>query len=332
MNNKVILKFEEYLKDSLGLSVKAEKWRGGNSLPFFLLDIYDMYQVNILDRPFILIQPKNEEELTPAEVRHHFKLIQEKSGQEAILVRASIASFNRQRLISHKVPFVVPENQVYLPDLGIDLQEHFRAIRSTPEYLSPSAQLLLLFILIHRIKTPKSAGEYARILGYANMTMTRAFDELEASGLVEISKSGKERILHQYRDWKELWEMAVPYLRSPVKNEIYVKQASENLYHHCYKADLTALTEYTMISPPKTNVFALGTEDYRYLYKNNELEIIEYPEEAIAKLQEWKYSPKFLANEKTKTVDRFSLYLSFKNEEDERVNSALKELIRGDQW
>ena len=37
-----------------------------------------------------------------------------------------MASYERKRLIEQKVPSIVPGNQLYLPDLGLDLREYFR--------------------------------------------------------------------------------------------------------------------------------------------------------------------------------------------------------------
>ena len=43
-----------------------------------------------------------------------------------VYVTGALASYERKRLIEQKVPFMVPGNQLYLPDLGIDLREYFR--------------------------------------------------------------------------------------------------------------------------------------------------------------------------------------------------------------
>lgn len=332
MKPEILLDFEQYFKDSLDLPVKAEKWPGVNSIPFFLSGIYDLYDLRIFERSFILMIPKNNEEFTPAEISRHTEIIKEISGRETILVQPSVASFNRKRLINRRIAFVVPGNQMYLPDLGIDLREHFRKIRSAPELLSPSAQLLLLFIINKRISEPAALGEYSGLLRYSKMTMTRAFDELENAGLVNIYKSGRERFLNINSKWKDLWEMALPRMRTPVKAETYLKRAADSFYRRSYKAGLTALSEYTMISAPKLQVFAIGTEEYRNLYKDNIIETVEFPEEAAAIVQEWKYSPEPLTNENDRTVDRLSLYLSLQNDEDERIQSALEELTRGIEW
>ena len=43
-----------------------------------------------------------------------------------VYVTRTFAPYECKRLIEQKVPFLVPGNQRYLPDLGIDLREHFR--------------------------------------------------------------------------------------------------------------------------------------------------------------------------------------------------------------
>ncbi|MCK7468892.1 MAG: hypothetical protein MZU91_12730 [Desulfosudis oleivorans] len=48
------------------------------------------------------------------------------AGMPVVYVTRTLASYERKRLIEQKVPFLVPGNQLYLPDLGIDLREYFR--------------------------------------------------------------------------------------------------------------------------------------------------------------------------------------------------------------
>lgn len=66
-----------------------------------------------------------------------------------IYVTDALASYERKRLIEQKVPFIVPGNQLYLPELGIDLREYFRQRAGSAESpLSPSAQALLITALL----------------------------------------------------------------------------------------------------------------------------------------------------------------------------------------
>lgn len=38
-----------------------------------------------------------------------------------VYVTTTLASYERKRLVQQKVPFIVPGNQLYLPELAIDL-------------------------------------------------------------------------------------------------------------------------------------------------------------------------------------------------------------------
>jgi len=55
------------------------------------------------------------------------------------------------------------------------------------------------------------------------MTMTRAFDELQAAGLGEIAMEGRERVLRFDRYQKKLWEKVRKFLHNPVKKRLWVK-------------------------------------------------------------------------------------------------------------
>ena len=60
------------------------------------------------------------------------------------------------------------------------------------------------------------------------------------------------------------------------------------------------------------------------------VEISPNPEEAQLQLEVWRYDPQILTEEET--VDPFSLYLSLKETEDERIESALTEMMEKLQW
>jgi hypothetical protein len=147
---KLLRNFEHHLRETLGITVAPEKWENAGKLPFFLRDLYDFFQVSVLDTSCLLMIVRNEEEQTPANIRKQMLQVREKWDGEVIYLRSSISAYNRKRLIEQKVPFVVPGNQMYLPMLGIDLREHFRQIRTgVPIKFSPSTQALVLHVLLH---------------------------------------------------------------------------------------------------------------------------------------------------------------------------------------
>jgi len=58
--------------------------------------------------------------------------------------------------------------------------------------------------------------------------------------------------------------------------------------------------------------------------------VLDIVEPNACELEVWSYSPKMF--EKKGRVDRFSLYLSMKGDTDERVQSAMEELMEQVEW
>jgi hypothetical protein len=267
-------------------------------------------------------------EQSPAVLRKHMALVRDKWNAEVIYVRPQVTAYNRKRLIEHKVPFVVPGNQMYLPMLGIDLREHFRRLRSQPPTFSPSTQAVVIFALLRGTAEGLTPKAMADRLGYTAMTMTRAFDELEAASLGEITVSGKERRLRFVEGPKEIWTKAQPFMRSPVEKRLWIhrmKSAPRGV-----RAGLSALAHYSMLAPPAHDVHALSREDWKTLRERQK--VIEVPEQDpdVQEIEVWAYTPTLLAE--GNVVDRLSLYLSLKDNRDERVEASLEEMIRSLKW
>ncbi|MBN2108660.1 MAG: hypothetical protein JW832_14635 [Deltaproteobacteria bacterium] len=323
----LIIAFERYLKEILGLRVFPAKWKDIDRLPFFLSDFYDFFQADLLNTPCILMIDHGQTELTPANVRKHMTLVQEKWGGEAIYICKVVATYNRKRLIEQKVPFVVPGNQMYLPMLGIDLREYFKKMRTKGINLSPATQVVILHEMLRGKENAHTPSGFANLLGYTVMTMTRAFNELELAGLVEVG-TGKERILRFTENGKKLWDTAQEFLRSPVKKKVWIKKPLHDW--RGIQAGLTALSYYSMLSAPQMPVYAISLEDWKVLKQHDD--VIELPaaEPGAYEVEIWRYTPRLF--EKNNVVDRLSLYLSLRKNTDERVEAALETMLEDMAW
>ncbi len=330
MMKYLIDKFEQYLKETIGIVAVPKKWDDTGKLPYFLKDLYTFYEVSLLETPILLMVARDEKEQTPATIRKHMIQVHEKWRNEVVYLNPSVSSYNRKRLIEHKVPFIVPGNQLYLPLLGIDLREHFRKIRSTPPQISPSTQTVILSVLLSGDTQNCTPSRLANKLGYATMTLTRAFDELESIGLGEVSMEGRERRLRFNEVKKALWEKAKGLMRSPVKRRTYIKFLKgerPGVY-----AGLTALAHYTMLAPPSTPTCALSMEEWSFMKQRKDFIEMAIPEPEINTFQVeiWNYPPRLFAE--SENVDRFSLFLSLQDNKDERVESALQEMMADIAW
>jgi len=65
-----------------------------------------------------------------------------------VFAASTLASYERKRLVEKNVPFVVPGNQFYLPDLGIDFREYFRQPQKVVTGFAPATQAIFIAALL----------------------------------------------------------------------------------------------------------------------------------------------------------------------------------------
>lgn len=324
-----LFQFKRYLKDTLEIDVHLESWNAEMLLPVLLRNLYTFFEVNILAERCLLMLDNEEQEQSPAIVRKHMALVKAVWEGEVIYVRARVTAYNRKRLIENNLPFIVPGNQMYLPMLGIDLREHFKKLRTETNRFKPATQALFIHVLLHGTSKKKyTPAEMARFLGYSAMTMTRAFDELESSKIGEIFLEGRERYLRFIDPEKEIWEKAQVFLRSPVKKRIFIEPM--NVAHVGPRAGLTALAGYTMLAEPSDSTIALSREDWNSLRQRHQVCEVPSREPGALEIEVWSYAPSLFT--KSDVVDRLSLYLSLKENKDDRVEAALEEMMKELHW
>ena len=324
----LINRLELYIDGALGISITPRPWEKSGNLPQYLRARYRFFQMDVLGTDCVLMADKDAGEQAPAVIGKHVSQVRSRHDVDVVYVRDAVSSYNRKRLIEQKVPFIVPGNQMYLPDIGIDLREHLKRVRDKKPVFSPSTQALLLHVLWKKTPDTITPAVIAQQIGYSAMTMTRAFNELETAGVGEHSVRGKERHLHLVGSGKPLWEEVLPYLNTPVRKRFYVTSTMPP--RSGCMAGQTALARYTQLSEPYVAVFAFSPPEWKKQLQQNEVLEIAAPEPGAFEIELWKYSPAPFA--KDGMVDRLSLYLSLKDSDDERVQSALDELLEGMEW
>ncbi len=326
--DELAISFKRYLKETLDIDIRPKQWSGPGTLPIFLQNTYAFFGVRILGVPCMVMATKDKKEQTPTTIQKHMLQMRKKWQDEVIYVQQKVTAYNRKRLIQHKIPFVVPLNQMYLPFLGIDLREHFKNIREKEASFSPSTQVVVLYYLSQRDLFRLTPKTLANELGYSIMTMTRALDELDGVGLGTIAMEGRERVLRFNRDKKQVWEIALKRLRSPVKKRLWVKTFSNKPFG--MKAGLSALAHYSNLSEPANAVLALEGKQWKKVKTNDDVMILDIVEPNASEFEIWSYSPKLFGEKRV--VDRFSLFLSMREDGDERVQSAIEGMMEQVEW
>lgn len=326
--NELIRLFVDYLQETLGIAVRPEEWDDSRSLPVFMQGLYDCYTVRIRSEQCLLLVSRGEEETTPAAALKHHDLAKKKWPGPVIIVKQAIQSNNRQRLIEYKVPFAVPGNQLYLPDIGLDLREHFRKVREAVRPFSPSTQVVVLHALLNNNYGPMASTKLVSALPYTPMTVKRAFDEIEQAQIGLARKRGRERELRFEKTGHELWAAALPFLRNPVQRQITARFPSGAVAS--LEAGLTALSRYSMISAPTLPTLAISSEVWKVAKTNPDIREIANEDEDVHRLEIWRYDPSLLSE--GHVVDRLSLFLSLRDSSDERVEIALDEMMKDLPW
>jgi hypothetical protein len=225
------------------------------------------------------------------------------------LIAQDLPGYVRQRLVERKIPFVVPGRQMYWPELGLAVQA--RKAKSVPvpvDILSPVTQVVLIYALTGGMPEPVTPKILAEKLNYATMSMSRALDEIEANKLGHVGRNGRERLLSFPEGRRTLWQTALPFMRNPVRETVRIRKS--------------------MLVSPKEQVYALGRRSWKRIA--GKVETIPVEDKGTCRVQLWRYDPALFSKEGK--VDTFSLYLSMRNEEDERIESALEEMMEKVVW
>jgi DNA-binding MarR family transcriptional regulator len=315
-----------YLHEVLGISTPdAKPWARANELPYFLRDAFQFSEIELIGHPVVLALGQAEKKQSLSEVRTWLDKVKQLAGQPAIYVTDALASYERRRLIEQKVPFIVPGNQLYLPDLGLDLREYFRQRAPAAEAaLSPSAQAMLITALLQQPwQAEWQPAKVAVALGYTPMTLSRIVKELTATGLLSAHTVGRTRWLRTAESAHQLWEQAKPWLRSPVKRTVWVWPGDAIAMQSKHLAGQSALARYSMLTEPKHQVYALSSAEWKAATTAGARELPE-PLASAQAWQLWSYSPGLLPD--SPSVDPLSLTLSLQDHTDDRIQLALGEL------
>ncbi|MDI2593459.1 hypothetical protein NYP20_02690 [Pseudomonas sp. N3-W] len=283
-----------------------------------------------------------------------------------IFVTDTLPSYDRKRLVEKGVQFIVPGNQLYLPAFGMDLREYYRQRLEKPQVLSPATQSMLIQFLIkgwqRRLLTTRSTFE--KSFTYAKMTVTRAIKELADLDIIQPGKEMGEAAIFFHLSPKETWDMAKDYMRTPVKKTLWLNAVPEAFDTPILLAGEAALAEMSLLVSPKVPSFAMTTAQFDHIRELAQSEhrrkmsaaygeefgvwsstsktakskfqttspYYEVPQNlAACGIQFWSYDP-LHSNTATGAVDPFSLYLSLKDEHDDRVQMCLDEMMENVKW
>lgn len=314
------------LEQYFGCIVKEKKFTGQLSLPIFMT----MRHIRIVELNgicFALVDITKESELTVVAMKKQQKKYEE-AIQCPVAYEIEIDSLSmRNAMVKNGIAFVDLSGNVYLPFLGIVLQDVYKKQFVKADKMMPATQMVFLELYYMDEGESILKSEVARKLNLTKTSITRCTAQLEQMGLITQNKSGTEIWVMRNDIRKKYYENAQKYLINPVQKVVTV--AYEEIKDYGLEAGESALSKKTELNPPNIEELAI----YKGAEIIDQLVIMDsrYEEHSrCARLQLWKYDPSYFA--KDGIVDPISLACTFKDNEDERIEMCLEELLEENRW
>ncbi|UBM61558.1 hypothetical protein LA303_09035 [Candidatus Sulfidibacterium hydrothermale] len=322
MNNVI-----EYIQEITGQKINLERVskKEVKNIPIYILNDYTIWKGKLFGKTIFFLEKISPGHFTPLQYEKQMGLLEKKLQNPIVFVLPEIKSYDRNRLIRRRINFIIGNKQIFIPHLLVDLKEYrVKPLQST--FLQPAAQVIVLYHLQRQSLNEMTYKQIAGLLQYPYLTISRAVENLL---LLEICKTEgkKEKKVIFKTDKKELWEKALPLMRTPVKKKVFINQNLPN--NMVFKTNINALAFYTDMNDDGHKYYAVNHQDFLNLKKEKKIKTISnYDGDYVIEL--WRYNPgKLTVNN---YVDPLSLYLCYKDTADEREEMALEQLLESVKW
>lgn len=313
---------KQYIESILGLKVDILPLikEQLDLLPISISGNYHFYTTNILEREVILTCNMDSIAYTPGQIQKQKELIEKKIHHPVIFIFDKMVSYNIQRLIRQRVNFIIPQKQMFIPDLLVDLKPHKDVQYNTNGHISGIAQSIILFHLQIKSLEGKSAYEIAELFKVSYANVNRAIRWLKENAVITLTGKKTKHIAFR-NEKRELWETVLSLLESPIERIVYTDMAVDGNF---LISGVNALSEYSMINRENRESYAISKEDFSTQQLQTDKQY------GVHRIEIWRYNPNFLSC--NGVVDKLSLYLALKDTEDERIEIELENMINGIVW
>ncbi len=288
-------------------------------IPVSVSSNFTFYEGFILGYQVLLACVCDGDAIPPAQMKKLLDIVVRQTGMVAILTTPRISSYNKVRLVAQKVNFVIPGSQMFLPSLLLEIKPDRVIGADLKDTIPPFAQFLLLYHLQVASIAGASSYELSDRFSVSYGTVNKALRWLVSKDLIKMDGTKTKTVQVDLRG-RDLWDKALPVLVSPVEQVFYTDAVLE----HQMTSGLNALSTYTMINEDYSQCYAVVKKNLKALGVRLDRRFGEN------EIQVWKYNPEMLSS--TGVVDRLSLYLSMRDDKDERVQIELERLMDEMQW
>ena len=298
------------------------------SMPFFIRKQFDCYRITAFDRELCLLLSKKRHysEHIFQEIISACVIFRNISSLMPVFVFPAMDKTERLELVRHKIAFIVPDTQMFIPSLGLDFWDRIpKVVPPKEDNLRPAAQALIIQQLLTGGIDGLTVNQASSVMNYSAMGTLRAANQLNDLKICKLRYDGYSKTFLFPADRRELWERSKPYLRNPVKKTIPVK--NDSALTGFPLAGEYALARHSDLSVER-KTYALHQKTVAGLLHEDKIQIAFARETGCADIQVWSYTLPSWNGE----VDLFSLELSFMDTNDARIKIALLNLEEQRKW
>lgn len=253
--------------------------------------------------------------------------ISEKFGLPVVFLLSECPAYERQRLIDKNVYFVVSDKYAHLPMLVAN--ERLRKSKPATK-LSPVAQYLLLYHLQVESLEGMASRDIESMVPYSYPSIALGITCLADLGVCEkVADGSKRKVIHFAESGRQLWENVQALLIDPVEQRMFCDEFdSDERFPVC---SINALAHYTMLNPDPERMIMMSAKQLReFTAKGTLVRPNEFDGEIL--IEAWKYPPVSKDGAKAEWVDKLSLAISLKGDDDPRVEKEVERLINELEW
>lgn len=282
-----------------------------------LIANFKMMQFEFNGQVMLLLVAKGELDYTNVQRRKISERIESVKHIPVVFYFDNLLTYERDRLVEQGVYFVVADKFAFVPTLIINRRSTKSEIQ---ESFYPSTQYILLYHLQIKSLDGLLLKELEDMVPYKYKTIAKSLKQLEALGLVRLEGSRNKKLAFELSG-KELWDRASANLIDPIKSIEYTSY----VFPEGDIGGISALSHYSMLAPEDVPTRVISVEWVRE-HKSFIPELLSF--EDTQRIEIWKYPP--LGN--SGYVDKLSLFLTLKDDNDPRVEKEIEIMMNEIKW
>jgi hypothetical protein len=315
---------KDYIGKILHQDVNISAYEDIRKLPLAYQRSYELNKMTIGVQEALVAAPKDKIHLTT--LRRHQRQMTIYTGLPCVLYLKDINYYARDTMLEEGIPFIWEGHQIYLPFIGILLDDHReRAIVSSARisFLTQKLLLTALYQCWQNVTVTKAAEK----IGVSKMSITRCFNEIEALNLPYLTVRGRARTFTADTDKRKMWETLQGVLRNPVIRTYAMRKEPNKVLP---MSGTMALAHYSTLDEGPYPILAMTKKDLPEI-KITAYKLIPAGEVPGCVIQKLGYQILFEGGE---AVDPLTTVLTISEEErfDPRVSMAIDEMLERYVW